>query len=186
MPGMSTKRKSVSAIWLWSKVFKWLWKYCVMKQTFPQGKIISNSHFMRICINLFYGSECAYKKWFNEWQFPKKQSPLSEDQKLVSIICTMWKNNITQSDMIYGLTLQGHMLTIRQLKEVHLHSTVRPLTRRSNTDDPNKNQMKLRAAVESGMSSGHGFSLRTNISGSSPATGWTFRITVNIANILIH
>jgi hypothetical protein len=125
-----------------------------MKQTFPPGKFISNCHFMGICINLFYGSERAYKKKFNEWQFPKKQSPLWEDQKLVSIICTMWKNNMTPSDMIYGLTFHGYILTIRQLKEVRLHPTVRLLTRRSNTDDPNQNQMKLKATIESLMSSG--------------------------------
>jgi len=100
-----------------------------MKQTFPQGKFISNCHFMRICINLFYGSKRAYKKKFNEWQFPKKQSPLWEDQKLVSIIWTMWKTNMTPSDMIYGLTFHGYIITIRQLKEVRLHPTVRLLTR---------------------------------------------------------
>jgi len=95
-------------------------------------------------------------KTFNQWKYPKKQSPLWEDQKLVSIICTMWKNNTTPSDMIYGLTFHGYILTIPQLEEVCLHPTVRLLTWQSNTDDPNKNQMNLTAAIESLMSSGHG------------------------------
>ena len=63
---------------------------------------------------------------------------------------------MTPSYMIYGLTFHGYILTIRQLKEVYLHSTVRLFTWRSNTDDHNKNQMKLRAAIESLMSSGQG------------------------------
>jgi hypothetical protein len=63
---------------------------------------------------------------------------------------------MTPSDMIYGFNFLGYILTICQLKEVRLHPTVRLLTRRSNTDDPNKNQMKLRAAIESLMSSGQG------------------------------
>jgi hypothetical protein len=68
----------------------------------------------------------------------------------------MWTNNMTPSDMIYGLTFHGYILTIRQLKEIRLHPTVRLFTRRSNTDDPNQNQMKLRAAIELLMSSGQG------------------------------
>jgi len=111
---------------------------------------------MWIWINLFYGSERAYKKKFNEWQFPKKHSPLWEDQKLVSIICTTWKNNMNPSDMIYGLTFHGYILTIRQLKEVRLHPAVTLLTGWSNINDPNKNQMKLKAAIESVMSSEQG------------------------------
>jgi hypothetical protein len=63
---------------------------------------------------------------------------------------------MTPSDMIYGLTFHGYILTIRQLKEIRLHPTVRLLTRQSNTDDPNKNQMKLRATIECLMSSGQG------------------------------
>ena len=58
--------------------------------------------------------------------------------------------------MIYGLTFHGYMITISQLKEVHLYPTVRLLTRQSNTDDPNMNQSKLKAAIESLMSSGQG------------------------------
>jgi len=85
-----------------------------------------------------------------------KQSPLWKDQILVAIICTMWKNNMTPSDMIYGLTFHRHILTIRQLKELRLHPMVLLLTGRCNTDDPNKNQMKLRAAIESLISSGEG------------------------------
>jgi hypothetical protein len=69
----------------------------------------------------------------------------------------MWKNNMTPSDMIYGLTFHGYkVITICQLKGVRLHPTVRLLSRRSNTDDLNMNQMKLRAAFESLMSSGQG------------------------------
>ena len=63
---------------------------------------------------------------------------------------------MTPSDMIYGLTFHGYNLTILQLKEVRLHPTVRLLTRQSNTADPNKNQMNIRAAIESLMSSGQG------------------------------
>jgi hypothetical protein len=63
---------------------------------------------------------------------------------------------MTPSDMIYGFNFHGYNSTICQLKDIRLHPTVQLWTRRSNTNDPNKNQMKLRAAIESLMSSGHG------------------------------
>jgi hypothetical protein len=66
----------------------------------------------------------------------------------------MWKSNMTPSDMIYGLTYHGYILTIHQSKEIALHFAVQPLTLRSNSNDPIKNQIRLRAAIESVMSSG--------------------------------
>jgi hypothetical protein len=93
---------------------------------------------------------------------------------------------MTPSDMIYGFNFLRYILTICQLKEVRLHPTVRLLTRQSNTDDPNKTEMKLRAAIESLMSSGQGLRWGRTYLEAAAATGQTFRITVSIADILIH
>jgi hypothetical protein len=66
----------------------------------------------------------------------------------------MCTNNMTSSDMIYGLNFHGYILTIGELKNVRLHPTVRLLTQRSNTADPKSNQMNLRAVIEPLMSFG--------------------------------
>ena len=73
----------------------------------------------------------TYRTKIREWNFPPKLLPLHENQLLVAKIKELWLLNFSSQSMLHALSRFGYFLTLKQLKDLRLHPTIRLLQQNS-------------------------------------------------------